>query len=412
MLETLDLEQVSAEVLREIDDAKRPVLVFGFGVKLAGAVSEARDFAQRLGIPICPTWGAIDAFHGCRSQHFDRDILVGAFGTHGVRAANFAIQNADYILCVGSRLDTKATGSPAASFATKAKLVMVDIDSSELDKMSKIGRPLYRSIRADARQFLMMLDRWSSSMESHDMNNSTFKSYDRVSWIDRILMWKDCYPVILPEYREETLNPYAIVEKLGEYIKPDDVIVSDTGCVLGWMMQAYKFKGERFVHAFNNTPMGYGLPALVGAAFATGKRCVLVTGDGGLSVNITELATIARHKLNVTIILFNNEGHAMCRQTQRQWLGGEYPSTSFEGGLATPDFQDVARSYGLLSYGPNSISAYGLDDTLGKVFRAHGGFLEIPIHPDHGLAPQAKFGHKLEDQEPLLSREELEGIMA
>lgn len=411
MLDTLDLEQVTDEVLSEIDRAKRPVLVFGFGVKLAGAVSEARSLAQRLGIPICPTWGAVDAFYGCKSAHFNRDLLVGAFGTHGVRYANFAVQKSDYILCIGSRLDTKATGSPAASFAPNARLVMVDIDGAELEKMAKIGRPLYRSIRADARQFLSMITTHVTTRAAHDLNNSTWKSYDRVEWIDLIRGWKETYPIVLPEYREDELNPYAIVEKLGQYIKPDDVIVSDTGCVLGWMMQAYKFKGERFVHAFNNTPMGYGLPAVVGAAFATGKHAVLVTGDGGLSANITEFATITRHDLNVTVILFNNKGHAMCRQTQRQWLGGEYPSTSFEGGLATPEFHRIARSYGMASSGPSSIREYGLDETLADVFAARRGFLEIPIDQDYGLAPQAKFGHRLEDQEPLLPREELAEIM-
>jgi acetolactate synthase-1/2/3 large subunit len=399
MLETLDLEQVTAAILGELIRAHRPVLIFGYGIKLAGAEYEALEVARLLEVPVCPTWGARDVFPDC----------VGAFGTHGVRAANFAVQNADYILCVGSRLDTKATGSPASSFAPKAKLVMVDVDDAELEKMEKIGRPLNRAVRADARDFLRMLLSWAREYASHNGEPSDYET----EWQKRIRLWKEKYPPVPKEASLKDLNPYALIHALGSYISKDDVIVSDTGCVLAWTMQAYPFKGEGFIHAFNQTPMGYGLPAAIGAAFATGKRVVCVTGDGGLSVNITEFATASHHNLPITVILFNNQGHAMCRQTQRQWLNGEYVSTSPQGGVASPDFQDIARAYKFLSYGPNSISGYGIEDALGKVFRARGpAFLEIPIDPEFGVMPQARFGFPIEDQEPALSREELAEAMA
>jgi acetolactate synthase-1/2/3 large subunit len=395
MLDALDLEQVANDICLELLKAKRPVLIFGQGMR--HAEEEARAVAERLRIPVVPTWGARDLFPDC----------VGSFGTHGVRAANFAVQNADYVLCVGSRLDTKATGSPASSFAPKAKLVMVDVDWREMNKMEKIGRSLYRSVSAEAGEFLRMMSFWMS----HDVEEADDSGYES-PWHQRIRLWKGKYPAVPRESSLTNLDPYAIVHKLGDYIGHDDVIVSDTGCSLAWMMQAYPFKGEKFVHAFNQTPMGYGLPAAIGAAFATGKRVVCVTGDGGLSVNIGELATAARHHLPITVVLFNNQGHAMCRQTQRQWLGGQYPSTSVEGGLASPDFQDVARAYGWLSYGPNSISAYGIEDTLGKAFRGRTTFVEIPINSECGVIPQARFGAPIEDQDPMLPREELAEAMA
>lgn len=359
-------------------NAKRPLLIYGAGVR--GCVAEAEELRRVAGIPLVVTWGA-------------RDIFTDAdgFGTHGNRAANFAVQTADYILTVGTRLDTKATGSPASSFAPHAKLVMVDIDQAELDKMAKIGRPLHKAIRADAKAFLVDALKLASDLPDWSV------------WKAKIQDWRRRFPAIDPAWREQTtINPYVLVEKLSELMAPDDVLVSDTGCGLAWLMQAFKFRGQQFVHAFNNTPMGYGLPAAVGAAFATGRRVVLVTGDGGLGVNITELATIARHELPIKIVLLNNRGHSMCRTTQRQWLGGTYPGTSFEGGLATPKFDHVATAYGIESFRIGARDQ--IDGGLGWLLNCSTphAFLECAIPQDAGVQPMVRFGRPIEDADPLL----------
>lgn len=346
--------------------AMRPLLIFGWGVR--DCAQEARDFAKRTGIPVVTTWGARDLFPDC----------IGGFGTHGTRAANFAVQNADWILTLGTRLDTKATGSPASGFAPKARVWMVDIDEAELRKMVRIGRPV-EAVHCDAADFMRGCQPSGESWPA---------------WNARIASWLLGYP-------PGDNAGYAAVRELANYTTPEDVIVSDTGTSLGWMMQAFPFKGERFVHAFNNTPMGYGLPAAIGAAFATGGPVVLVSGDGGLAVNITELATVARHWLPIKIILFNNLGHQMCRQTQRMWLGGTYPSTSYEGGLATPDYAAVAAAYEI----PVHQSMYHLFAQSGP------GFLNLDMPLDASIAPQVRAGRNLEDADPLLPRDELEGIM-
>lgn len=328
---------------------ERPVLVFGNGIKLAGAQKIAREFAAETGIPVCPTWGALDVFPGC----------IGAFGTHGVPAANFAVQNADYILCIGARLDTKSTGYPVSSFAPHAKLFMVDVDQPEMSKMEKLGRPV-DWVKSDAKEFLL-----GGSLAMADFR----------PWLK----------VLESKRAEPHGQPYDLVREIGKHLGSGDVIVSDTGNTLAWFMQGYPFKGEEFVHAFNQTPMGYGLPSSVGVAFARpGKRIVCATGDGGLSVNIGELATIARHNLPIKVILFNNRGHGMCRVTQRQWLGGVYPATSYEGGLACPNFKAVAAGYDI-----------PVRETISDLFAHDGpGFLELKIE-DSGLAYQVKFGEPL-----------------
>lgn len=347
------------------EKASRPLLIYGAGIK--NCRKEAILFAELTGIPVCLTWGAADL------MNHDHPLRVGTFGTHGNRFANLAIQNADFILSVGSRLDTKATGSPVSSFAPKAKIVMVDIDQTEIDKFAKLGREI-EGVRADAGIYLNFAP--------------VVPRRDYSLWREKINEWKVKYPQVRPEYYSEPgTNPYVFVERLSELLRPDDVIVSDTGCSLGWMMQAFKFKGQRFIHAFNNTPMGYGLPAAIGAAFASDRRVVCICGDGGLAVNITEMATVARSVLPIKIILFNNKGHAMCRQTQRQWLGGEYPSTSYEGGLACPDFSAVARAYGIpVRSTPEKLLE---DDAM--------AFYELSIDPEHGIVGQVKFGEPLAD---------------
>jgi acetolactate synthase I/II/III large subunit len=353
-MDQYDLPQLAEEVFDELRAALRPVLIFGAGCP----PEEAREFMLRMRIPVLVTWGARDGI----------PEAIGAFGTHGVKAANLAVQNADYILCIGSRLDTKSTGAPASDFAPRAKLVMVDIDQHELLKMEKIGRPLYRAILSDAREFLRHLLRASPLAE---INTQT-------EWWEQIREWKREHP-------PGPGRPYEIMAELSKLLRPDDVVVSDTGCVVAWAMQALEMPlGCRFIHAWNMTPMGYGLPAAIGAAFATGKRVILLTGDGGLSVNITEMATLAKHKLPVKILLCNNRGHAMCRQTQRVWLDGAYHGTG-DSDLATPNFLAIAR-------------AYGITDCLNMpaaLFVEGPTFIEFEIEPDQGVSPQVKFGEQL-----------------
>jgi acetolactate synthase-1/2/3 large subunit len=304
------------EILLDLHHCKRPLFIFGAGMR--HAAKEARDLVAMLGIPVAPTWGARDLFPEWPS-----------FGTHGERSANLAIQNADYIVCVGSRLDTKATGSPASGFAPRAKLVMVDIDSAELLKMAKIGRPLFKAIQSDAKDFISDCLSWARAIKEHD------GGFDFSEWSKQVEAWKEPLPD-LPHYRA--------IQQISERSSPDDVIVCDTGLVLAWTMRAFKFKGQRFLHPFNMTPMGYALPAAVGAYYATGQSVIVLTGDGSIMMNIGELATIAGHGLPIQIYLVNNHGHGMVRQSERQWFHGKHCATDLKD-LSFPDFLKVGNAF-------------------------------------------------------------------
>lgn len=308
------LKDVS-DIAELLGDSRRPLFVWGSGMRSYAA--GALNLARKLGIPVATTWGAIDLIH------YDDPLQVGGFGTHGIRGSNLAVQNSDFIISIGSRLDTKSTGTPS-QFAPAAKICMVDIDSAEISKFTKLGRQIDIGICADAGEFL----------DSFPDCKTDFPE-----WRERIHKWKE-------EYKPQG-EVYDLMKKIGEQTTKDDIIVSDTGNTLGWIMQGFPFKGERFIHAFNFTPMGYGLGGAIGAAFATNKRVICIIGDGGAMESLTELATIKRHNLNIKIILLNNKGHSMCKHTQRQWLKGNYYATSIEGGLGFPDFQKVADAFGV-----------------------------------------------------------------
>lgn len=381
------------KALKALARAQRPVIIYGAGVRLAGAMLEARAFSKRLGIPVAPTWGALDMFAS------DDPLTIGAFGTHGTRYGNFAVQNADWILAVGSRLDTKATGTPVESFAPDARVFMVDIDPTEIDKF---GARVTGEC-ADARAWLR------SALCADSGSDACFSE-----WLERIHYWKARYPVCTPENAlEEAVNPYVLIRALSTLCEPGEVVCADTGCAVAWLAQAFSWKsGQRFIHAFNQTPMGYGLPAAIGAYYATGKRVVLVTGDGSLMMSAGELATVAGHKLPIKIVLLNNLGHAMCRQTQREWFGGVYPSTSIEGGLSFPDFHQLARAHGIrASTMTNQRDPWTQAQLVDLLEGDDPALLQVMINPDHDVIPKVKYGHANEDMYPLLDRAELRANM-
>jgi acetolactate synthase-1/2/3 large subunit len=377
------------EVLRQ---AKRPVIILGWGIHLAHAEDEARALVRLLNAPVAMTWAALDLLPG------DDPLAVGGFGTHGVRFANFAVQNADAVLSIGSRLDTKATGTPPSTFAREAKVMMVDIDPAEIGKFASLGVKLHLGIQADAKAFVgALLKRLGGEALP-----------GQSPWLAQVAAWKRRYPACLPAYADEVrVNPYWMVQKLSEALAEGEVIFSDTGCALAWMMQGFNFKaGQRYFHAFNNTPMGYGLPGAVGASFAKpGARIICISGDGSLQMNIQELATVVRHNLPIKILLINNHGHSMVQQTQEMWLGGHYYATSVEGGLAFPDFVAVARAYGI----PADTVELNADipGALRKMLDSEGPYLlNVEIDPTHRVVPQVKFGRPNEDADPLLERPE------
>ncbi len=373
-------------------EAKRPVMVCGWGVRLADAAAEVTRLAEVLGFPIAPTWAVADLLPA------DHPLRIGTFGTHGTRFGNFAVQNADLLLSIGCRIDTKATGSPPSTFAREAKKIVVDIDLAELAKLKTLGIPADLLVCGDAREFV---NGFLSILDDYEMP-------DRRGWLNQITDWKRKYPACQPSYlEEERLNPYAVVKTLSELSRPDEQIFVDTGCTIAWVMQGFEpKKGQRIYHDCNNTAMGWALPAAIGASLALdGRQILCFTGDGSLNMNIQELATVIRHRLPIKIVLLNNRGHGMIQQTQDQWLESNYFASSVDGGLPDPDYSAIARAYG---FPVKEVSeTRHLRAALVEALETPGPyFVHLDIDPQHRVIPQVRFGRPNEDPEPLLPRHE------
>lgn len=389
---TTDFSAAIEEMFSLLERSERPVVILGWGIHLAQAEAEARAFVQALSLPVAPTWAAADVLPS------SDPLFVGTFGTHGTRYANFAVQNADLVISIGSRLDTKATGSPITTFARAARKLVVDIDPAELGKFERFGLNIDLLIKGDAKEFLTQANR----VVPRNRKPNT------APWLSRIQQWKEAYPICPPAYsQEKDVNPYVLFKELANQSRPDDILLTDTGCSVAWMMQAFDFKaGQRLFHDFNNTAMGWALPASIGACFASGgKPVTCVTGDGSLQMNIQELATVIRHQLPIRIFLINNHGYSMIQQTQDQWMGSKYFASTVEGGLAFPDFVKVAQAYGFETITIRENRE--IPTRIAEVLRAKKPvFCNVEIDPARRVIPQVKFGRPNEDTEPLLERQE------
>jgi acetolactate synthase I/II/III large subunit len=388
-----DIKKLPRQIAQAIEllrNSKRPILVMGAGVKISRMEKEARQFIEQLGIPVALTWAVMDLLPG---EHV---LNTGGFGVSSTRRGNFAIQNADLILSIGSRLDSHATGTPANTFAREAKKIVVDIDPSELAKFPLVGMNLNLAICADVKDFLNIAKNKFSKLQLQNLD----------SWRSQIIKWRKALPVCLPEFRKEkTVNPYVFLEALSKETKAGDILIPDTGANLVQTFQAISLKeNQKAFSAFNNTPMGYSLAASIGACFANGgKRIICIIGDGGLQLNIQELGTVARHKLPIKIFLFNNHGFGIIQQTQDDWLDARYHASRPQTGLADPDYSKIAKAYGI-----RVITIRNHNGMQVKIKQALQGpdpvLINLEISQTQRIHPMLKYGRPIEDPKPLLDR--------
>lgn len=383
--------EVLDQVSKLISEASRPVLVGGWGIHLSNTEANFVEFAETLNIPVALTWGAADLLP---ESH---PLYIGTFGTHGMRHANFAVQNADLVLSFGSRLDTKSTGSPVSTFSRDAKKVVIDIDENELSKFSTFGLEIDILIQDD-------LSNLFASIKSADSSH-LFRQHQ--NWIQKIHKWKEVFSSFDRQNSIRTdLDPYKFIDCLSLALPESSRIFIDTGCSIAWTMQRLKIGAtQRIFHDFNNTAMGWALPAAIGGYFAN-PDCpiVCIVGDGSLMMSMHELATIKHHRIPVKIFLFNNSGYSMIKQTQEQWLGSKYYASSHEGGLSFPDYRLLAHTFNLEYLEIASLK--DCTDKLSNAFISDNSLLCNVIIPSEArVVPQVKFGRPNEDMEPLLPRD-------
>jgi acetolactate synthase-1/2/3 large subunit len=368
-------------VLRLIKNAKRPVLVVGNGVRLSGATQRLKELADLLNWPILPSWAYADFMHKNR---------IDLFGVYGNRGANFTVQNSDLILAIGTRLDTRMTGSNPKQFAREAKKIIVDIDINEINKGVVIPDV---PIKTDALVFLEGL-----------LKNKIVQE-DKSDWLNKCKSWQDEYEIIKSQRSEDkTISPYVFVRMLSDIAKEDEIVVTDTGANLAWMMQAWKFKSnQNLFSSFGNSPMGYSLPAAIGACFASGKRVICTNGDGGIQMNIQELQTIVNYNLPVKIFVFSNHGYGMIRQFQDLYLGNRHVGSD-EG---IPDFKKIGQAYGIKSYRIDDLSK--MREGVKEALDYEGAVIvDVILDTKALIEPRAIFGKPIEEQSPFLPDDEVQ----
>jgi acetolactate synthase I/II/III large subunit len=320
-----------ARAVELLGSARRPVLLAGNGIRMAGAADSFVPIAEKLGIPVLATWLGFDLIPD------DHPLFFGRPGSLAPRGANFALQNCDLLLVVGSRLDMAMTAYAHDRLARGATKVMVDIDEAEIRKMKT---PIHVPIVADAGAFLREFSEQASGVDPAHWSD----------WVARCHEWKSKYPLVLPEHRDfpGALSMYHFSEVLSDRLAEGDVIVpGSSGFAIEIFLLCLRIKrGQRCFHNRGTGSMGLGLPAAIGAAVAGGHRTICVDGDGGFQMNIQELATVERLRLPIKFFIANNDGYASIRASQNGYfhrlVGADKTS-----GVTLPDLGKVARAYGL-----------------------------------------------------------------
>lgn len=328
----LELAAAVSRTITLLNAAERPVLFIGNGVRLANARAEMRALIERLGIPVLTTWPAHDMVPD------DHPLMIGRPGPVAPRGANFALQNSDFLLSLGARLDLVVTGYAPQNFARAAQKVMVDIDAAELRKMhGTIQLP----VCADVKEFILEMIRQFGDVRQRD----------RATWDGRCHEWKTKYPVVLPEYRglDTGVSTYVLAEAISNASAADDVIVSgSSGAGIEIFCLAATLKeGQRIFLTTALGAMGNGVPGVIGACLAHGRRrTITVDGDGGLQLNIQEFETIRRLDLPIKLFVLNNDGYASIRTSQSRYFG-RLAGADDSSGVTLPPLEGVARAYGL-----------------------------------------------------------------
>jgi acetolactate synthase-1/2/3 large subunit len=397
-------QQVS-ETIQALSRSARPLLLAGNGVRLARAQNELREALDLLQLPTALTWCAGDLLSD------DDPLFVGRPGGIAPRGANFALQNSDFLLIIGARMDVAITGYAPERLARAAHKVMVDIDAAEI---AKLGGAIQTPVCADAGAFLRELLRQRASIHESD----------RMCWKKRCGEWKQRYPVVQPEHRapQERVSTYYLTEILSEEVRPDDCLVSgSSGNGIEAFLLAYRTRaGQRIFHTAGLGAMGCGVPASIGVCLANDRRrTICVDGDGGFQFNIQELETIARLKLPITFFVLNNDGYASIRASQKNYFGAPTIGCDASTGLTVPDVRRVAEAYGLrTALIPNQIN---LRDQVRRVLNEPGPLVcDVRVVPDEIRAPRLSTVQRpdgslvskpLEDLWPFLDREEFASNM-
>ncbi len=405
-LDTLPLKVKDSEVeeiLNRVSRAERPVLYAGNGIRLSKGYDSFRKLVRTLNIPVVTNWDSIDLIPD------DDPLYVGRGGMMGDRAGNFAVQNSDLVISIGSRLSIRQVGYNWTTWARAAYVIMEDVDEAELRKPTlHVDMPVHADAKA-------LMDRLLEKADG--------PAFTKNAWLEQCQKWKKDYPVVLDKHYQDTdlANPYCFMKELSRRLPENKLTVvgNGTACVVGSQGYVIK-KDQRFIINSAIASMGYDLPAAIGACIGKGKEdTVCITGDGSIQMNLQELQTIISNRLPIKIFVINNEGYQSIRITQTNIFNKNFCGIGPESSdISFPSMEKLAAAYGYRYFKITSNKDMGvLDEVLEQegcliceVFVNTKQFFE-PKSATKKLEDGSLYSPPLEDLAPFLDREELERNM-
>ncbi|QUH25824.1 biosynthetic-type acetolactate synthase large subunit [Serpentinicella alkaliphila] len=320
---SIDINDIK-KIAQMINESKKPLLYIGGGILHSNSSNYLREFAKKSNIPVASTLMGLGCFPS------DDKLSLGMLGMHGAPYTNLILRETDLLIAFGVRFDDRATGN-ISEFCPKASIIHVDIDPAELDKNKLTKFSVAADIQIVLKELIPLI-----------------KEDGREEWSKEVATIKKSNPLPVTDYYN-FYQPINLIRQIGSLLTPDTIITTDVGQHQMWVAQAYPFQHPRTLLTSGGLgTMGFGLPVAIGAALANpSKKVVCISGDGSILMNIQELATLADHNLNITVIVINNGGLGMVRQLQELFFDENYIATKFE---CKPDFTSIAKSFGLKGY--------------------------------------------------------------
>ena len=376
-----------SDLARMLVDSSRPVIIAGYGIHLGDAREEFLGFVERHKIPCTFTYLGVDLLPSSDALH------IGRLGTKGTRAGNFAVQNADLVLVLGSSLSVSVTGFRYETFAPKAKVVVIDIDENEHNK-GTVRVDLF--IKDDVKRFL----------------KKKFKLRDISGWAAKCLHWKESWGGLKKEMiSKDRINIYQFLDALSKNIKKG-IVVSDAGSAYYCTSQFISLNSQsRYITSGAQADMGFTIPCSIGVSIA-GNDVYGVTGDGSFQMNIQELQTIVNYNLPIKLFVLNNGGYLSIRNTMDKFFNSRYMGVDEKTGIRLPDLHKIANAYGIPFY--RLATAKDLDIVLPWVMRDHMAIVEVMCPYKQDVVPSSSAkevdgkltSQPLDNMYPFLSDEE------
>ena len=373
------------EVINLLKESKRPIVLIGGGVRLSNANVELLNYVEKYSIPVVYSLMGKDAISE------DYKYNLGLIGSYGNRYGNLALANSDLILVLGSRLDTRQTGTSLDTFAREAKIIQVDVDKNELGSKIKIDI----EINSDVKDFITTLNKYEINI-------------DITEWLKKLKEYKNKFSSTVG-FDNNLKIPNYVVSIISKYLQDEDICV-DVGQHQMWTAQSLNIKAtQRVLFSGGMGAMGFALPASIGACIGSNKRTVVIAGDGGIQMNIQELEVINRRKLPIKIFVLNNKNLGMVRQFQELYFDKKYLGTIDD--YSVPNLVDIAKAYAIKARKIDDISK--LEIELKDIFSSNEPELiniELPVKMTT-VEPKLIVNKPIEDMHPFISKDELSSLM-